>query len=562
MHSYLIPLLLFGFVLAIYYPSIFSGIHPIDDPGIFNYYSLNQSLSRILLPDDTYYYRPIVELSFYIDNMLWGMEPRTMHLENILLHCGNTLLVYFLASKILVSRDNQAVLLASLAALLFALHPVNVEAVAWIAGRTDPLMALLVLTACLFCLKWLEAPNKRSLAATLLFLVASFLVKETALAFGGVLLLLIMRLPGTATLRQRFKAVVAVMFPVCLVVFIALFFRGSSSGLSKFISSEEIKVLDGTVELLVAIGFYARKLMIPLPLNFAITAVHHMYVLLGVAILPIIWFVYRNYRLSGVFFISALFFITPAAFISIKHITWTPFAERYLYMPTVFFALGIVGITEVWYRRFPVVITTLISLLLIFFSLICFQQNILWRDKLLFFQDAVRKSPEFGSLYYSMGGELIKNGEYKLAAEAMGTADRLNKRVSMRYPIKAAVMQVMLAKGECLEARNYFFEVFKKKKNASANFLEILYKADFKCLDSVDKESRALLAQDIIETLDLLNQKKPDPFWLYQSGQMALKAGDEAKAKDYFSRAALTAPVDAHYLAAAKLYLIKLEKFK
>jgi hypothetical protein len=71
---------------------------------------------------------------------------------------------------------------------------------------------------------------------------------------------------------------------------------------------------------------------------------------------------------------------------------------------------------------------------------------------------------------------------------------------------------------------------------------------------------KTMLAEDLLETLQLLNQKKPDPFWLYRSGQISLMSGDELKATDFFRRAYTTAPTDAHYRDAAKNSLKRLEQ--
>jgi len=284
--------------------------------------------------------------------------------------------------------------------------------------------------------------------------------------------------------------------------------------------------------------------------------------LLGVAILPFLWWVLRRYRLSGVFFVSAVLLIMPAILVAVKQVAWTPFAERYLYLSTAFVALGLAGIAEVWQRKYPVVLLSFFILLLSGSALVCFQRNLLWKDPLSFFQDAVEKSPEFGSVYYSLGGILIQKGEIDRALAAFTTADQLNKRVSMRYPIKAGIMGTMLAKGEFLEARTYFFQIFNKKQDASADFLELLQKADGSRLISLGHDEKLLLAHDLLETLDLLNQKKPDPFWLYRSGQFALIMEDTVRAADFFRRSYAAAPVDAHYRPAAHTYLLKLERAK
>ncbi len=564
-HPLSAPVLLVVVILAVYYPALLSGIHPIDDPGILDLFSASPPLSRILLPGSGYYYRPMAELSFYLDNMLWGMEPSAMHLENILLHCANGLLVYLLARRVIGRHENDnetLYIMPLLAALLFALHPLNVEAVAWIAGRTDPLLGLFVLSASYFWLNWLEKPRWQDMSATLLLFGAALLTKETALAFGAVIVALALAWPGSATRKQRLSAINMIAAPGVLLVIITLVFWSGTSGLSRFMGGTDLQLAQGAWHALIAYGFYVRKLIVPFPLNFAINEVNPLNGLLGVAILPFLWWVLRLYRLSGVFFVSAALLIMPAILVAVKQVAWTPFAERYLYLSTAFVALGLAGIAEVWQRKYPVVLLSFFILLLSGSALVCFQRNLLWKDPLSFFQDAVEKSPEFGSVYYSLGGILIQKGEIDRALAAFTTADQLNKRVSMRYPIKAGIMGTMLAKGEFLEARTYFFQIFNKKQDASADFLELLQKADGSRLISLGHDEKLLLAHDLLETLDLLNQKKPDPFWLYRSGQFALIKEDTVRAADFFRRSYAAAPVDAHYRPAAHTYLLKLERAK
>jgi hypothetical protein len=132
----------------------------------------------------------------------------------------------------------------------------------------------------------------------------------------------------------------------------------------------------------------------------------------------------------------------------------------------------------------------------------------------------------------------------------------------MNYPIKASIMGAMLAKGEYLEARNLFLQKFKEKQTAPVVFLELLYAADGKRLESLENEEKDLLAHDLLETLGLLNLKKPDPFWLYRSGQIALVTGNSKEAADFFRRAYAAAPENAHYKAAAKTFFLRLEAGK
>jgi protein O-mannosyl-transferase len=551
------PVLLVAVIFAVYYPALLSGIHPIDDPGIFALYSSSPHLSAILLPGHSYYYRPIVELSFYLDNLLWGMEPGVMHLENILLHCANALLVYLLALRVFSVDETPIVPL--LAALVFALHPVNVEAVTWIAGRTDPLLALFILSASYFWLRWLDKIRWQDMTATLLLFGVALLTKETALAFGAVAPLLALTKPGGATTRQRLMALSMVAAPGMLLIVFVLLFRSGSSGLSRFISGTELHVAQAVWQALIAFGFYVKKLIFPFPLNFAVNSVHPLYGLLGCALFPALWLVFRRYRSPGIFFISASFFILPAILVAVKQVAWTPFAERYLYMPTVFFALGLIGIAKTWHRKYPGKLMLFLVLLLCGSAIGIYQRNLLWKDPQSFFQDAVAKSPEFGSVHFYLGGILLQKGEIDHAEEAFSTADRLNKSVSMRYLINLSLMGTKLAKGDLLGTRTYFFQLYKKKQDAPADFLELLYKADGKSFEFLDRESKVIFACDLLETLGILNQKKPDPFWLYRSGQIALVTGKTVEAADFFNRAYNAAPQDAYYKSAAKTYYLRLK---
>jgi len=558
LHPLFIPVLLVATILTVYYPAMLSGIHPIDDPGILSFYTASPLLSQILLPGNSYYYRPLVELSFWLDNLLWGMEPRAMHLESILLHSANSLLVFLLACK-LTADTSKTRLIPLLAALLFALHPLNVEAVAWIAGRTDPLLALFVLSASYFWLRWLDAPCWLDMAATLILFGAALLTKETALAFGAVIPLLAVARPGTATIRQRLTAVGGMALTALLFVIIALLLFRGYSGLNKFVNGTGLQVGVGIKAALIAFGFYAKKLVFPFPLNFAIYEVSPVYGLAGVALIPYIWWGVCRHQLVGVLFISAAFFMLPAVLVAIKQVAWTPYAERYLYLPTAFCALGVsVSVSGGWNRQKNILLLAALCMALIF-AVVSFQRASLWADKLAFFQDAVAKSPKFGSVYYSLGGILLQSGKTAQAEAAFAVADRLNQRDSMRYPIKAGIMGILIAKGEYSKARTCFFQIFSRKQSAPAYFLELLYKADGKRIHHLTAGDKMLLAEDLLETLDLLQQKQPDPFWLYQSGKYALLAEDKAKAVCFFRQAYTTAPPDAHYRGAALTYLHKLE---
>jgi hypothetical protein len=111
------------------------------------------------------HYQPLSWLTFSLDYWLWGMDPFGYHLTNILLHSANAVGFYFLASRLLVmaSPPSDALplkLAAGLAALLFAIHPLRVESVAWATERRDVLSGLFLLLTVLSYVKAVGAETK------------------------------------------------------------------------------------------------------------------------------------------------------------------------------------------------------------------------------------------------------------------------------------------------------------------------------------------------------------------------------------------------------------------
>ena len=104
-------------------------------------------------------YRPLAWMTFGMDYVLWGMEPFGYHLTNLLFHAANAVVVYFIALRLLrlgmpVEPGEVSVRLgAGFAALLFAIHPLRVETVAWASARNDVVSGLFYLLTILFYLR-------------------------------------------------------------------------------------------------------------------------------------------------------------------------------------------------------------------------------------------------------------------------------------------------------------------------------------------------------------------------------------------------------------------------
>src|SRR4029077_5393027 len=88
------------------------------------------------------FYRPLVAVSYLVDYLLWGPSALGHHLSCVAVHVAVVLVFYALVLRLFERRR-----VALVAALFFAVHPLRVEAVAFVAARTDPPATLLVLIA-------------------------------------------------------------------------------------------------------------------------------------------------------------------------------------------------------------------------------------------------------------------------------------------------------------------------------------------------------------------------------------------------------------------------------
>jgi tetratricopeptide (TPR) repeat protein len=133
-------------------------------------------------------YRPLLLLSFAIQWWIHGGDPVPFHVVNVLLHAAATLLLAKLLLRLALPPP-----VAVGAALLFAVHPIHVEAVTSLVGRGETLAAALVLGSLLCALRFLDGGRRRwiAFAASLLLFLAANLVKESAAVAPALLFLLL-----------------------------------------------------------------------------------------------------------------------------------------------------------------------------------------------------------------------------------------------------------------------------------------------------------------------------------------------------------------------------------
>jgi len=158
------------------------------------------------------YYRPILTWSVVADYLVWGTNPVGYHLTNLLLHTLNALLLAHIVVRLAGPGKRYPALLG---ALVFALHPIHPEAVAWVAGRVDVLSAFFFLLTirCYLAYRW--TGRRRHLIASIVVLMLGLGSKESVVMTPFVLLALDVGLKlSRGTPRWAFGVRPAVLLPL------------------------------------------------------------------------------------------------------------------------------------------------------------------------------------------------------------------------------------------------------------------------------------------------------------------------------------------------------------
>lgn len=175
-------LIISALAVIVYFQTIFFGYvlyddqhFLLDDPGkIEKLTDIGAALSSSYMYSS--YYRPIINLSFYIDTQLAGESATMHHLTNLFFHTITSCLVFLLFVKL--GHRKQA---GFMVGALFAVHPLFSNAVAWIVGRNDLIVAFFGLIAFISFLNYFKTGKTRSLIFHALFLLLAAFTKELAL---------------------------------------------------------------------------------------------------------------------------------------------------------------------------------------------------------------------------------------------------------------------------------------------------------------------------------------------------------------------------------------------
>ncbi len=130
----------------------------------------------------TYFYRPLVTLSYFIDTQIGGDAPVIFHLTNVILHILVSIFAFLVIDVLQPKRW-----ISVAGACLLAVLPLASQTIAWIPGRTDSILAVFIMASTLMFLKYRKTHDMKYMAGHIALFICALLSNETAIVFPVVM---------------------------------------------------------------------------------------------------------------------------------------------------------------------------------------------------------------------------------------------------------------------------------------------------------------------------------------------------------------------------------------
>lgn len=278
-------------------------------------------------------YVPLTNISYSIDFSVWGLYAPGFHLTQVLLHAANSVLVFVVLNRLIAIKNA-----ALLTAVLFAVHPLNVESVVWISERKNLLASFFSLLSFFYYIQFAknkESFDKKRYFLSFLFFLCGLLSKSIAVVFPAVMIW------ADLCLFQRgwkLKEKVPFFLLSLAVVFLTLVFEGQKAG--ALVSYAGGNIWINVLYTLRVYGDYVLSIFFPIKLS---PYYHYIYLDLEsvktlicyIAVPGIIYWSIRSWKERPLIAFGVGWFVLWLAPVSNLIPLNTLRQDRYLYLPAI-----------------------------------------------------------------------------------------------------------------------------------------------------------------------------------------------------------------------------------
>lgn len=411
-------------------------------------------------------WHPMTWLSHGIDYAMWGLNPTGHHLTSVILHALNTFLVVIIAMRLLTEvslkrsvsllpnqYDKELLFTASVTGLLFALHPIHVESVAWVSERKDVLFAFFSLLSILSYLSYTSSVQKKKALLYILsqlFFILALMSKPMAVTLPGVLLILdiypLERLQWRSAFNRQSKILIEkipFLLLSCFAAIMTLFAQ------QKEIASFKVTLLERIALAFKSLIFYLFKIVWPIklaplyPYPSDISFISFSYVSSLIFVAGITIFCIWSWKRHKVFLAVWLYYVcTLLPVLGIIKVGQQAEADRYMYLPSIgpMLLMGL-AMSRLWnivsfdrkrlILRKVFTITFMIAIISIL-SVLTIDQIKVWRDSVTLWSKEIQfySNP---TAHVNRGNAYIELGKYQQAIDDYNKAIQLDPLFAKAY---------------------------------------------------------------------------------------------------------------------------------
>ncbi len=420
------------FVFFVFIPTLSSGFVNLDDHGYVKQNTLIEQIDlaffkSIFTVPVINNWHPLTIFTLAVDYAIWGRDPFGYHLVNIIWHSLNTFLVFMLAIRLVsinggLPSGAAPFVAASIAAILFGIHPQHVESVSWISERKDVLYTFFFILSVLAYIEYArKEKGGRYYAASFAFFALSLMSKPMAITLPVVLLILDYFPLKRLTLRGLPRLVFEKL-PFFALIPLSAAATVLSKGSGDILPLEIYSMPFRLVVVCKAYVFYLSKLILPVGLSAyypllsetgRLTPSFIMYpvILVSITVFCFIWAKRSRAYLAA----WAFFLVTLLPVIGLVQVGGQFAADRYMYMPALgFMMLAGAGAGRL-YDAIPRSRAALVSACLVLTAVLTImnvRQQAIWKSPVAMWEGGLRNISE---VYLDRASIFKAKGDYTMA---------------------------------------------------------------------------------------------------------------------------------------------------
>ncbi len=439
-YTALAGILLISFIA--YLPILHNGfvwddIHYIKNNPFINAINLKQIFSQYVMGN----YHPVTILTLAIEHRFFGLDETGYHAVNLIFHLMNVILVFY--TVFLVSGKTRVALVAS---LLFGIHPMHVESVAWAAELKDLLYTFFFLLSYIFYLEYLKNPKTKFYVFALLLFLISLLSKAMAASLPVILMLTDYfkgrKLKTRAILGKVPFFLIAIALGIVAVL--AQKSYGAISDVTNFAFPQRI--------LFASYGFITYLLKLILPLNLSafypypimmgenVPALYYVYTLLFIGLVA--YAVYSLRYSKKIIFGLGFFAVTIFLVLQLLPVGNVIMADRYSYIPSIgIFYLAAEGFVWLYAKKSKYAAIAVLSIFTVLFSVKTYARCGVWKNEMTLWDNVISQYQTVPIAYNNRGNFLKNENRNAEAVNDFKKAIELNPGFAEAYYNRGSVFK-------------------------------------------------------------------------------------------------------------------------